>query len=518
MKGEPTRQEHPTPKSPSATACDREPNAGPAGDIAHVAGGLTRRRLLAAGVATAAGIAIGSSQSFARGSLGSLIADRDAPVVPLFHTRPDLRIPALTVNTAGRPVSPGLLLLAPYNAPNNAQAGGLIVDNKGQPVWEQPLSHLEATDLRVQTYQGRPVLTWWQGIITLGHGIGSYVIADTGYRPIAHVNAVNGYQGDLHEFLITSRGTALLTSYLVTRRDLRAVGGSIDGVIQDALFQEVDIATGRLLLEWHSLDHIPITDSYWPLDGHWDYVHLNSIDVDSDENLLVSSRNTHTIYKINRTSGAVMWRLGGKHSDFAVAADASFAWQHDARRQTDGTITIFDNGDRVSRALSLVVDETHRRVTLGRAYNHPANLFAPSQGNVQVQPNGNVLVGWGAQPYISEFDATGQLLFDARLGNGYMSYRAFRMPWAGTGAGVPAVATRRTSRQVTVWVSWNGDTRVTHWTALAGTGATAVAPVATALRSGFETALNLSPALTHLQLRGTDATGAVVTTTAPIAI
>jgi len=485
---------------------------------ARHAGALTRRRLLTAGAAAAAGIAIASPESLAKGSLGALITDRDAPPVPLFRSRPDLRIPALTVSTAGQPVAPGLLLLAPYNAPNNAQAGALIVDNTGAPVWELPLSHLEATDLRVQTYQGRPVLTWWQGIITLGHGVGGYVIADTAYNPIAHVNAVNGHQGDLHEFLITSRGTVLLTSYLVTRRDLRAVGGSANGVIQDALFQEIDIATGRLLLEWHSLDHIPITESYWPLDGHWDFVHLNSIEVDSDENLLVSCRNTHTIYKIDRTTGAIIWRLGGKHSDFGVSADAAFAWQHDARRQADGTITVFDNGERVSRALSLNVDETHRRVTLRRAYRHPANLFASSQGNVQIQPNGNVLVGWGAQPYISEFAPSGELLFDARLGNGYMSYRAFRMPWIGSGAGAPAVATARTSDHVSIWVSWNGDTRVRRWTALAGASATALAPVATAVRTGFETVLRISPALKHLQLRGTDATGAVLTSTAPIAI
>jgi hypothetical protein len=181
--------------------------------------------------------------------------------------------------------------------------------------------------------------------VELGHGVGHYVVADSSYRPLATVNAGNRRAGDLHEFLLTDRGTALLTTYAVTQRDLSAVHGSKAGTIQDAMFQEIDIASGRVLLEWHSLDHIPVTESYWPLSSNWDYVHLNSIDVDRDSNLLVSSRNTHTIYKLDRRSGQIIWRLGGKHSDFQIAPEAVFAWQHDARRQPDGTITMFDNGD-----------------------------------------------------------------------------------------------------------------------------------------------------------------------------
>jgi hypothetical protein len=115
------------------------------------------------------------------------------------------------------------------------------------------------------------------------------------------VQAGNGLRGDLHEFLLTSRGTALFTSYVITTADLRSVGGPKGGTIQDAIFQELDIATGRVLLEWHSLDHIALAESYWPTGKAWDYVHLNSVDVDADDgNLLVSSRNTHTLYKVDR--------------------------------------------------------------------------------------------------------------------------------------------------------------------------------------------------------------------------
>jgi len=480
---------------------------------------LTRRQLLAAGATATAAAACGLTFELASSRRRSAVFEPlAASRAPAFVSRPDLRIPTLTVSASGQALAPGLIFFAPYNAPNGAQAGAVIADNHGELVWEQPLAHLETMDFRVQAYKGRPALTWWQGYITLGHGVGHYVIADSSYRTLATPNAGNGLQGDLHEFRLTDRGTALLTSYLVTHADLRPVGGSADGTIQDAIFQEIDLATGKVLLEWHSLDHIPISESYWPVGENWDYVHLNSIAVTGDENLLVSSRNTHTIYKLDRTSGQVIWRLGGKHSDFAIAPDAVFAWQHDARRQPDGTITVFDNGNKVSRALVLNLDEPHRRVTLQRAYTHPANLFADSQGNIQVLPNGNIFVGWGAQPYVSEFTADGELVLDARLGSGDISYRAYRMPWTGAGPGLPAVATRRSGSHTDVFVSWNGDTRVTRWTALAGTSATNLAPIGSVPRTGFETTLRIPRSHTHLRVRATDAGGRALATTKLITI
>jgi len=473
---------------------------------------MTRRRLLVGGGSALAGLAaLGSTELLLRGG-GAFGATAEAAAAPTFFSRPDLRIPALRVTTARPGIAPGLVMLAPYNAPSPAQAGALIVDNAGNPVWEQPLSHLVTADFRVQTYRGQPALTWWQGVITLGHGVGRYVIADSSYQPLAHVNAGDGHQGDLHEFLITDRGTALLTSYTVSERDLRAVGGSAHGTIQDAMFQEVDVRSGRVLFEWRSLNHIPIEESYYPVGGDWDYVHLNSIGVDSDENLLVSARNTHTIYKLDRRSGQIIWRLGGKHGDFQIAPEAVFAWQHDARRQPDGTITMFDNGDSLSRALQLNVDEKARRVTLQRAFAHPSKLHASSQGNVQVLPSGNVLVGWGAQPFVSEFSSAGKLLFDAQLGTDYMSYRAYRVPWSGTGEGKPTVAIERSRGHADAFISWNGDTRVARWVALTGMSDATLSAIGSVPRTGFETGMRLSPLLTRLAIRGVDTAGATVGT------
>jgi Arylsulfotransferase (ASST) len=471
---------------------------------------LTRREALSAGALAVAGLGLTSAEWAARRRTLALARLRPA-VAPQFASRPDLRIPGLTVAATAPGRSGGSIFIAPYNAPHNAQAGGVIVDAAGSIVWEQPIPGRQTMDLRVQTYRGSTVLTWWEGYITHGHGVGHYVIADTSYRPIATPDAGNGLQGDLHEFRLTDRGTALLTSYVITSRDLRSVGGPEEGSIQDAIFQEIDIASGRVLLEWHSLDHISLAESYWPLSPAWDYVHLNSVAVDHDENLLVSSRNTHAVYKIDRRTGEIVWRLGGKRSDFDVARDARFEWQHDAVRQPDGSLTVFDNGTSVSRALLLDLDERARTVGLTRAYVHPDRLFANSQGNVQLLTNGNVFVGWGAQPYVSEFAPDGTLVYDARLGDGHISYRAYRAPWDATGIGTPDVAVRRSRDGATAFVSWNGDTRVARWAVLDADGSTRLKTVSSASRTGFETAVALPRRLTRFRVLGTDRTGTQLT-------
>src|SRR5207248_1924871 len=105
-------------------------------------------------------------------------------------------------------------------------------------------------------------------------------------------------------------------------------------IVVDSVVEEIDIPTGLLLLRWDSLDHVPVSDSYAPLPPRrtrdpFDYFHANSIAVDRDGNLVVSGRNTWTAYKLDRHTGAVIWRLGGKHSSFRLAPRTYWAFQHD---------------------------------------------------------------------------------------------------------------------------------------------------------------------------------------------
>ncbi|MGD0198562.1 MAG: arylsulfotransferase family protein [Solirubrobacteraceae bacterium] len=485
---------------------------------------LTRRALLrssafAAGSIVLAGYLDGDQlrRSFAPAPTINDVLTSAAPQDPQFHSRPDLRIPALSIATTSERVAPGLIFFAPYNAPKGQQAGAVIADNTGQTVWQRPLPYGDViTNLRVQSYRDRPVLTWWEGQIVDGHGVGHYLIADERYRPLHRVQAGNGLQADLHEFLITSRGTALLTAYTIGPMDLSSVGGPTDGTIQDAIFQEIDLASGRVLFEWRSLDHLSLEESYYlPVYTPWDYVHINSLDIDRDGNFLVSSRNTHTVYKIDRRSGAIIWRLGGKQNQFAFGANSAFAWQHDARRQRDGTLTLFDNegppgGGVQSRGIVLALDERSRKASLLREYRHPSPLLATSQGSLQVLPDGNVFIGWGAEPFVSEFTADGELLFDAQLGADYLSYRAFRLPWAGQGEGTPTLAAERNGHRTLAYISWNGDTRTRFWVLLGGRHSNSLSPLAARPRDDFETVVVADGHPRYLAARAIDENGNVL--------
>jgi hypothetical protein len=457
---------------------------------------ITRRQLLRSAGAGAAGLAL-------TGTLGELLTGAGArsqtgsgspPQPPSWHTRPDLRIPALTVTHSERGASTDPIFIAPYNSPVG-QAGAVIADAGGEPIWENPLVDKVTTNFRVQSYRGSPVLTWWEGEIELGHGVGEYVIADASYRTIRRVQAAARLRGDLHEFVITPRNTALLTSYVVRKHDLSGIGGPRSGTIQDAIFQEIDLADGRLLLEWHSLDHVLLEESYSPVEANWDFFHINSVDLDTDGNLLVSARSTHTVYKLAR-DGTIIWRLGGKRSDFTMGPGSNFAWQHDARRQPDGTLTLFDNGatpavERLSRGLILNVDERRMTAELVRQYSHPG-VLSGSQGSVQLLAGGNVFVGWGETPRVSEFDRSGRLLFDAVLGKQYECYRAFRLPWSGHPAETPAIAVTGRGAKRSAYASWNGATEVRSWQLLAGAGGGELQPLVSVAANGFETALPAS--------------------------
>jgi hypothetical protein len=471
---------------------------------------ITRRQLLHSAGAGALGLSLS-------GVVGEIVASAltprgvSPPKPPMWHSRPDLRIPSLTVTNSQPGASSDPIFIAPYNAPVG-QVGAVIVAAGGQPIWENPLEGKVTTNFRVQSYRGEPVLTWWEGVIEYGHGVGEYVIADSAYRTVRRVQAGHGLRGDLHEFIITPRDTALLTSYAIVEADLLSVGGPRKGTIQDAIFQEIDLTSGRVLLEWHSLDRIPLEESYAPVEAaNWDFFHINSVAPDGDGNLLVSSRSTHTVYKLDR-NGAILWRLGGKHSDFEMAPGSNFAWQHDARRQPDGTLTIFDNGatpavEKLSRGLILDADEQAMTATLLRQYTHP-KILSGSQGNMQLLDNGNVFIGWGEVPRVSEFDSSGRLLFDALLGEKYQSYRAFRLPWSGVPAQAPAIAVSRHGRgSITAYASWNGATGVHAWQLLAGAQTSELVPVASTRSAGFESTLNGSANGPLFAVRALDAAG-----------
>ena len=413
-----------------------------------------------------------------------------------------LTTPHVTSWGAGQ-TAPGLV----FATPQGHGSAAVILDSGSRPVWMEP-SGAGAMDLRVQTFEGKQVLTYWQGTSEGGHGAGKGVILDSAYRTVASVSAGNGLSIDLHEFRLTDAGTALILAYPTAQADLTAVGGPAKGYLLDCHVQEVDVRSGAVLLDWKASEHIGLTETYATAGGKlskdgtteanaFDAYHLNSVDDDGDA-LLISSRHTHTLYQIDRKSGDVRWRMGGKKSDFTVADNAAFAWQHDARRRSATLISLFDNHfaeetTGTSRGLLLNVDEAAKTVTLKQEFAN-AGHGGNAEGNIQLLPNGNVMVGWGADPSATEFSADGTAVFEAAgLGNG--CYRVYRFPWTAQPDTPPSMAIKNGAGQsMQVFASWNGATEVKSWRVLTGPDSNSLKAAGTGPRSGFETMVAVASA------------------------
>jgi hypothetical protein len=465
--------------------------------------GITRKRFFGICSAALAAALTGAAGCGPAGSVRPLFFPRPEGGEWVFRSRPDLRPPAVTVAKRAEGTAPGHVFVAPKNGPGETgpgQRGPMILDGEGRPVWFRPLREegVDAMDFKAQRFRGRPVITWWQGPHT-AYGQGGYAVLDGSYREVARVGAGGGYLADLHEFIITEKDTALVTVYGHEVRDLSAVGGAGSAVVAEGIVQEVHVETGEVLFEWHSLEHVGVEESYFqpPNDPSepFDYFHINSIDVDTDGDLLLSARKTSAAYKIERRSGRVLWRLDGKRSDFRMDPGASTRYQHDARRRPDGTLTLFDNGEEGeserSRAVVVRLDETAMRAGLVREYVHTGRRLSVTQGNAQTLPNGNAFVGWGSEPGFSEFHEDGELLFDANFPPGVESYRAFRFPWVGEPDDDPAVAADPGPKagEVSIHASWNGATEVAAWSILAGPAPESLRSLGVVPRDGFETAV-----------------------------
>jgi len=452
------------------------------------------------------------------------------------RSQPGFRIPRVIVTARDSQVAPGFIFVTPRTI-YPGRTGPTILDENGHVVWfHRQSSRVSAQDLRPQVYRGKPVLTWSLSPPLLREGEvltrgttpqNTYnVIADTGYRIIKRVRAIGrGVITNGHDFVITSRNTALVLGSRTLPRRLTRYGGPESGRIVDDLVQEIDLRTNKLLFNWSSARHIPLSESIapFPTNGYWDPYHLNSVSVDSDGNLLVSARHTSTVYKIGRRSGRIIWKLGGRNSSFRMGRGAQFYYQHDATRQADGTITLFDNGtdgahrrEPESQAKRLRVETKARRVELVGSFRHPSGSgLATSQGNTGVLPNGNVFVGWGISPWFSEYAPDGRLLFGAHFTSvWHHSYRAFKAPWSGQPRTGPAIFARVTTSQVVAYVSWNGATDVAQWQLLGGNTEAALASLGTAPWADFETKLVFPGAPAFVQVQGLDASGTVIGTSA----
>ena len=359
-----------------------------------------------------------------------------------------VKAPAVIVLKQGANNSNGDIFITPSGG---SVSGPEIASNTGKVIWFHPLpAHELAADFRTQTYQGEPVLTWWQGPPDLGAVSGGtdYIYNDR-YRRIAEVKGGNGYSADGQEFLITPWNTALIIADTITTANLTSLGGPADQKVVDSIVQEIDISTGKVVFQWNAADHVPYRDSEQPRPASaatpWNWFYINAVHLDNDGNLLISARYAWALYKVNRHTGNIIWVLGGKHSAFRPKAAPGqvldrageiFAYQHDPEAIGNDEYTLFDDESGgstgllpYSRVVTVRLDLATKVATLVKSVRQPEGLLATEEGNAQTTRNGDLFVGWGAVPYVSEFGPTGQLLFNAQLPGVDITYRAYRLPW-----------------------------------------------------------------------------------------
>ena len=428
-----------------------------------------------------------------------------------FVTQPHLTPPQITVKQyAGLGKDSNYIFLnAPFSGPGHG--GTIILNSKGQLVWFGPNTPTEhRLDFNVQSYQGKQVLTWWQGLVTEGYGRGEGVIADSSYNIIKTVKCVgDGVEADLHEFNLTSRGTAYLSAYkTIGGVDLSPVHGPSNGYLLSGVAQEIDIATGKVVWQWDShkngVDLWETYETLGPGDGGYgtaarpfNYFHINSIADYDDEHVLISGRNTWCVYLVRKADKKIIWRLNGKRNTVHSSDSRTrFYWQHHVRAHSGNLLTVFDNGaapaqETHSRGLVLQLEVKKNAVALRKEYIHPGAVYlAGAMGSAQLLGDG-MFVGWGTVPAFSQFDSAGKLVLDGTIVKGDASYRAFTLPWSGHPTEKPAAAARHNGSGAIVYASWNGATGVAKWRVFAGKTAGTLKDIGTANRTGFETAVTV---------------------------
>ena len=456
-----------------------------------------------------------------------------------FKSEPDLRPPKIKVNLAD-PALEGDFFLDPLPSPTIhvgakllefepvGPNGLMILDPQGRlRWWDQLPPEVVGADLQRTSYEGKPALAWWQGRVTeAAYGIGEGVIANSSYEPVAHINTGNGLPADIHELYITPQGQAFLDAYELECLPTcdEANPPTIDGVVQ-----EVDIHTGLVMWEWHSMGHVALSETEVPPNGGvWDPYHVNSIQALPDHRLLVSMRDTSGVYELDENTGAILWQVGGKASSFTMGKHTTFHFQHDARLEGKSlnVLTVFadEAGPPVygsSRGLRLKL--TGSAVKLIHQYLRPNLTVAVSEGSMQVMRHGEAMVGFGSAQSFSEFakngdsEKRGRMLFDAEMPKGDGSYRVLRFPWEGAPATSPALAAERQSPgEVSLYASWNGATGVASWEVLAGEDPEALLPVATTPWSGFETHIAVAGPGTVFEVRALDGKGKLLAVSPPV--
>jgi hypothetical protein len=362
----------------------------------------------------------------AAANLRPFVLESKQAIYTTTSTIPD-ETPMVIVGKKTNP-SPGQIMLTTLTTSGTQQTNYLlIVDNDGRKLFSKSLPD------------------WVLGFKKLSDSTYSYFnnydlcyyILDKYLNPIDTVRAQNGYITDSRELIVDRFGNyyILADQYTVVDMSTQVSGGNPQALVMGVVVQKLDRAK-NVLFEWKSLDYLPILQAVGVsfTANFIDYLHSNSIEIDGDSAILLSSRHFNEIEKINTYTGQVIWRMGrNAGNQFSFPNDlGAFSYQHDARRLPNGNIMLFDNGNyrptaRYSRVVEYKVDEVNKIATKVWEYRHNPDITSNFMGNAQRLPNGNTMIGWGGTvPTLSEIDTNGNVVLEMQLPGGYFSYRALK--------------------------------------------------------------------------------------------
>ena len=380
--------------------------------------------------------------------------DHATGVITLTPTPPDSLVQNAytSIDSTGTPL-PGIILAAPFNlaTPANVDSPGLLmIMNQDGQVLRKKITAGFAFDFNRWTINGQIRYSYLVNnpgalrILDFNQFEGYAVIADSNLNTLQQVNFTpygeNLFQPgqglDVHNFILIADNHYITESFIIkTVTNIPSyIPHAATAPVIAPLIEEVE--NGNIVWSWDaSADTSFYGNSvqgnvFTSTDTAQDYIHLNSITIDPrDNNLIISMRNQCQVIKINRQTGAVMWRLGGKNSDFAMTSDQVFLYQHHATlADSNKTLLLFDDGDATLRPSSRIdefqLDEVNKVVTGFKSFTIP-EPFTSIMGSVQ--KNGNdYFIGGGSANYILEVNnVTGQKIMELKSGL-YSTYRAFK--------------------------------------------------------------------------------------------
>lgn len=449
-----------------------------------------------------------------------------------FITRPDIDAPRWDITVYDEDaLAPGYWFIAPYEqadqtARGEGWVGPHIYDQKGELIWSgvPMLNGFDVFGFTKTTFEGKDMLS-----MVYRHQYGA--ILDESYRIHQKAHVESGFDYNMHEFNIVENGTRLLMMRTKTKQTSTEISSQVgyDGNCNVRFygFEERDAQTMEPTFTWLSEGHIPLDDTMMddrPMEDFctdpdgWDYLHCNSIDKFFDGDFLLGCRHSDTVYKISHIDGSIVWRLGGKRSDFDFEGlkgqwkddyNQRFSGQHDVKvlesKELRAKISMLDNAWRpgrdkqsndYSRGLIVMVRMDRDRARVLSEYPHPSGELVHGRGSMQVLENGNAFCGFTQHAFIAEYAHDGRLLMEAQVRPNTRSYRSYKHTWVGRPVLPPDVYSvafpdeEGKDFKTVIYVSWNGATEVMTWKFYAAKANGSKGKLlASAPKTGFETSI-----------------------------